>query len=143
MQESVKISVVDGQGGGIGKNIVSKLRKLISKELGVTIFALGTNSTATNNMLKAGADMGATGENAIVQTAAKSNVIIGSIAIIAANSMHGELTPNMALAISSSDAYKVLIPLNRCKIIIPIEQSKTTDSYIESAVIMALELINT
>lgn len=136
------ISVVDGQGGGIGKSIVSKLRKQIPNEMGVTICALGTNSTATINMIKAGADIGATGENAIVQTAAESNIIIGSIAIIAANSMLGELTPKMALAISSSKAYKILIPLNRCRIIIPVKENITTDSYIEESVKMALEYIN-
>lgn len=141
MQKDVMIAVVDGQGGGIGKNIVTKLRKQIPKELGVTICALGTNSTATGNMIKAGADIGATGENAIVRTAAQSDIIIGSIAIIAANSMLGELTPNMALAISSSRACKILIPLNRCNIIVPAEQNMTTDSYIEASVKLVLEYI--
>ncbi len=142
MQNNAMISVVDGQGGGIGKSIVAKLRKQIPKEMGVTICALGTNSAATNNMLKAGADVCATGENAIVRNAAESDVIIGSVAILAANSMMGELTPKMALAISSSHACKILIPLNRCNIIIPIEQEATTDSYIEAGVRMAIEYIN-
>jgi hypothetical protein len=136
------ITVVDGQGGGIGKNIVSKLRKQIPKEMGITICALGTNSTAANNMIKAGADIGATGENAIVRTAAESDIIMGSIAIIAANSMLGELTEGMATAISSSRACKILIPLNRCNIIVPIENNMTTDSYIDASIKMALEYLN-
>lgn len=141
LPKSMMISVVDGQGGGIGKSIVSKLRRQIPKELGVTICALGTNSTATNNMIKAGADIGATGENAILRTAEKSDVIIGSIAIIAANSMLGELTPNMALAISSSSACKILIPLNRCNIIVPVEQNLTTETYIDKGIKLALEYL--
>lgn len=135
------ISVVDGQGGGLGKNIVSKLKKQIPNEMGITICALGTNSAATNNMIKAGADIGATGENAIVHTVAESDIIIGSIAIIAANSMLGELTPNMATAVSSSQGYKILIPLNRCKIIVPAIEHMTTDSYIDLSIKLAFEYL--
>lgn len=132
--KDIMISVIDGQGGGIGKNIVSKLRKLIPKDSGVTICALGTNSTATNNMIKAGADIGATGQNAIVRTSKISEIILGPMAIVAANSMLGELTPAMALAISSSPAKKILIPLNRCNITIAAELNATTDTYIDYSV---------
>lgn len=110
----MQIAVVDGQGGGIGKAIIEKLRAELGD--GITILALGTNSLATSLMLKAGANEGATGENAIVFSAPRADVIIGSVAIIAANSMLGELTPLMARAVAESAAKKVLIPLNRCQI---------------------------
>lgn len=142
IQKEIMISVVDGQGGGIGKSIVGKLRKLISKDSGITLCALGTNSAATNNMIKAGADIGATGENAIVRTASQSDIILGPIAIIAANSMLGELTPTMATAISSSAAYKVLIPLNRCNIMIAFDMNATTETYIDYSVKLVMEHLN-
>lgn len=110
----MQIAVVDGQGGGIGKAIIEKLRAELGDE--ITIVALGTNALATSLMLKAGASEGATGENAIVFTVPKVDIIIGSVAIIAASSILGELSPLMARAISESPAKKVLIPLNRCNI---------------------------
>jgi NAD(P)-dependent dehydrogenase (short-subunit alcohol dehydrogenase family) len=112
--EGLKVAVVDGQGGGIGRIIVEKLRQ----EMGdaCQIIGLGTNAVATSLMLKAGANEGASGENALVFSAARVDVIVGSIAIIAANSFSGELSPRIAEAIASSDAVKVLIPLNRCGI---------------------------
>ena len=110
----MRIAVIDGQGGGIGKAVVEKLRAAFGGE--ISIIALGTNTAATSIMMKAGADEGATGENAIVFNAPKADIIVGSVAVIAANSLLGELTPKMAKAISSSGAKKVLLPLNRCNI---------------------------
>ena len=110
----MRVAVVDGQGGGIGKHIVDKLRREFPENL--SIVALGTNSVATSQMLKAGANEGATGENAICYNADRVEVIIGSIAILAANSMLGELTPKMAQAIGQSEAMKILLPINRAKI---------------------------
>jgi hypothetical protein len=113
----LRIAVVDGQGGGIGRIIVEKLRK----EMGDSceIIGLGTNSIATSLMLKAGANEGATGENAVIISVAGVDVIAGSLAILAANSYLGELTPAMAEAIASSGAIKLLIPLNRYNIEVP------------------------
>ena len=140
-QKEIMISVIDGQGGGIGRSLVGKLRKVVDKDSGITICALGTNSTATNNMIKSGADIGATGQNAIVRTAAQSDLILGPIAIIAANSMLGELTPEIAVAVSSSPARKFLIPLNRCNIMIAFEMNATVETYIDICIKQVLEYL--
>ncbi|HQJ37520.1 MAG TPA: DUF3842 family protein, partial [Bacillota bacterium] len=100
----MRIAVIDGQGGGIGKAIVERFRQKL--EDSVEIVALGTNSLATSLMLKAGADEGATGENAIIYNACKVDIILGPIGIISANSLLGELTPLMAKAIAESPAKK-------------------------------------
>lgn len=110
----MRIAVIDGQGGGIGKAIVEKLRKELNEN--TDIIALGTNSLATSFMLKAGANEGSTGENAIVFNASRVEIITGTVGIISANSMLGELTPRMARAIAESPAKKLLLPLNRCNI---------------------------
>jgi len=103
------IAVIDGQGGGIGSTIIKRLRESSGED--VEIIALGTNAMATGAMLKAGANKGASGENAIVQTAKTVDIIIGTTPILLANSMMGELTPVMAEAIASSPAMKFLLPL--------------------------------
>ncbi len=110
----MKIAVIDGMGGGIGCQIVERLKPFKNND--VEIIALGTNSSATSNMLRAGADNGATGENAIVWMSGKVDIIIGPLAIISANSMMGEISPKMSLAIASSDARKLLLPVSKCNI---------------------------
>lgn len=105
------IAVVDGQGGGFGKHITTKLRQELPPE--IEILALGTNAVATLAMLKAGANEGATGESAIIYNAPRVDVITGPLGIIIANSMLGELTPAMAAAIAGSPARKFLLPINR------------------------------
>jgi len=106
-----RICVIDGQGGGIGSNIIKKLKDLFGES--IEIIALGTNAIATAQMLKARANRGASGENAIVQTVAKVDVIIGSIGIVMAHAMMGEVTPKMAEAVAGSPAQKLLIPLSQ------------------------------
>jgi hypothetical protein len=103
------IAVIDGQGGGIGSAIIKRLREVLSEE--VEVIGLGTNAMATGVMLSAGANKGASGENAIVQTVKKVDIIAGTFSIVLANSMMGELTPKMAEAIASSPAIKCLLPL--------------------------------
>ncbi|MCK5503857.1 MAG: DUF3842 family protein [Thermodesulfovibrionia bacterium] len=107
----LRISVVDGQGGGIGSLIVKRLRQEFGDSL--EIIALGTNAVATTAMMKAGADKGASGENAIVWNAGKLDIITGPVSIMLPNAMFGELTTKMAEALSSSPAKKILLPLNQ------------------------------
>jgi len=106
-----KICVVDGQGGGIGSAVIKKLKEVFGE--GIEIVALGTNAIATAQMLKAKANRGASGENAIVQTAKKMDVIIGPVSIVMAHAMMGEVTPKIAKAVASSPAKKLLIPLTQ------------------------------
>ncbi len=106
-----KIAVIDGQGGGIGSVIIKKIKEVYGEK--VELWALGTNAIATSQMLKVGANKGATGPSAICYCAERADIIIGPISIIIANSMMGEVTPEMAVAISSSQAYKILLPLTQ------------------------------
>jgi hypothetical protein len=105
------IMVMDGQGGGIGAEIVKGIRQELG--IGFEVLALGTNATATSRMMKAGANKGATGENAIVRTSQKADIIMGPLAVIISNSMMGEVTPRMVDAVCSSNAKKILIPLTQ------------------------------
>lgn len=111
--DPMRIMVMDGQGGGIGAAIIKGLRNRNALADKVEILALGTNSVATSRMMKAGANRGATGENAIVLTSPKVDTIIGPLAIIMPNAMMGELTPAMAEAVSASEAKKILLPLTQ------------------------------
>ncbi|MBM7615119.1 DUF3842 family protein [Alkaliphilus hydrothermalis] len=129
----MKIAVVDGQGGGLGKSITEKIKAQI-KATNIEIIALGTNSLATSNMMKAGANSGATGENAIKVMSSKVDVIIGPIAILMANSMMGEITSVMAEAITSSNAKKMLLPINRCGVYIAGTQELNMSQMMDSIV---------
>lgn len=129
----MRIAVIDGQGGGIGKAIVEKLKSNFGET--IEILVLGTNALATSLMIKAGANEGASGENAIVVNASKVDIIIGSIGIITANAMLGELTPKMANAIAESNAKKILIPLNRCNIEVVGVCNEPLPHYIDLAIV--------
>jgi hypothetical protein len=107
----MRIAIIDGQGGGIGKRITEKLRRELPEH--IEFLALGTNALATSVMLRAGANEGATGESAVIYNAAKVDLIVGPISILLPNAMLGELSPRMAEAIASSPAHKILLPLNR------------------------------
>ncbi len=107
----MNILVVDSQGGGIGKQLITAI-KHNCKDVNIT--AVGTNVMATSAMLKAVADNGATGENAIIVGCRNCDIIVGPIGIVIADSMYGEITPKMATAIGQSNAVRILVPINHC-----------------------------
>ena len=126
-----KVLVIDAQGGGVGKQLVLLLKKRIPD---VFITAVGTNTQATLSMLKAGADEGATGENAVVVACRKAKVIVGPVGIAIADSLMGETTPEMAKAVGQSDAVRVLIPFNHCDSLIVGTSQLSVSQLIEQAV---------
>lgn len=107
----MKVTVIDAQGGGMGKQVVSAVRKAYPK---IEIIAIGTNSIAASVMLKAGANRAAAGENAVVVASRSADVIIGPIGIVIADSLLGEVTPKMAVSVAQSTAKKLFIPFNHC-----------------------------
>ena len=132
----VKILVIDGHGGRIGKEVVTRLVDCGLKDSVVTI---GTNANATLTMVREGV-AGATGENPVIVNSLDADIIIGPIGIISANSLLGEITEAMATAISKSRAQKVLIPVNRCNIRVVGVQEKPMASYINDACQFILDL---
>jgi len=123
----MNILVIDGMGGGIGKAIIEQIKSELDNAV---ITAVGTNSIATTTMLKAGAHNVATGENAVIFNVAKADYIIGVMGIIVANSMHGEISPKMAGAISASTAHKVLIPTDKCNVTVVGVNSAPIQTYV-------------
>ena len=105
------ILVVDGQGGGVGRQLVQSLKSALPDSF---VMAVGTNSSASSAMLKAGADAAATGENAVTVAARKADVIAGPVGILIADSLYGEITSEMALSIARSNAKRVLLPFQHC-----------------------------
>ncbi len=113
MESTMKIVIIDGQGGSLGKALVASIRKVHPN---LEILAIGTNSMAASAMLRSGASAIATGENPVVVASRDADIIIGPLGLIAADSLHGEITPIMASAISQSKAHKILIPISKCNI---------------------------
>ena len=108
----MEILVIDGQGGGLGRQLVAAVKKAVPQAV---VTAIGTNSAATSAMLKAGADRAATGENAVVVNCRSADIIVGPIGIVVADALLGEITPAMATAVCQSHAMRVLIPVNHCE----------------------------
>ena len=109
---AAKVLVIDGQGGGLGRQLVSALVAACPE---AELTAVGTNSLAANAMLKAGASRAATGENAVVVNCRHADVIVGPIGIVIADALLGEITPAMAAAVCQSGAKRVLVPINHCE----------------------------
>lgn len=130
----MKIVIMDAQGGGVGRLLVEGLKKALP---GHPIIAAGTNALATAAMLRAGADQGATGENAIVVCARQADIILAPIGMVLCDAMLGEVTAAMAAAVGSSPAHRILIPISRCQTSIaglpPLTLSEAVEAAVRSA----------
>lgn len=135
----MKIVIIDGQGGGIGKGIVERLRSLRLTD--AQLIAVGTNAAATSAMLHAGADAGATGRDALVYTCMQADIIMGPIGILLAHAMLGEISPEMACAVSGSRAVKLLIPVSRCGVRIMGVEDLPLAVYIDRAAAAAAQIV--
>ena len=127
------VVVLDGQGGGMGRALVDAVKKAYPQ---IHVRAVGTNALATAAMLKAGADDGATGENAVVLQAAHADVVMGPVGILSPNGLLGEVTVAMAAAVGGSDAVKILLPSQRCNIRLAVGQAQPLQFYLNEAVRM-------
>lgn len=131
------ILVIDGQGGRMGAALTEQIKNAFSD---AEVIAVGTNSLATAAMLRAGADAAATGENPVVVNSQWADVIVGPIGIITANALLGEITPNMAAAVSESRAKKILLPVSRCAVSVVGVQEKSLSEYVRETVTMLAAL---
>ncbi len=134
----MKMIVIDGQGGNVGRLLVKGIKESFPE---VSVRAIGTNSTATANMLRAGADEAATGENAVIVGCKSADLIVGPIGIIIPDALLGEVTTAMAQAVGSSDATKILIPLNKCEVLVAGAQDKSTGELIDEAIRMIRDIM--
>jgi len=135
----LKIVVIDGQGGRMGKMVVEQLKEVLPN---YELIAIGTNSIATAAMLKAGADFGATGENPVVYNCADADIIIGPLGIVVANALLGEVTPSMALAVGQSSAHKILLPINKCNNVVVGVQELSYKEYVDLAIEHVKRIVN-
>lgn len=127
----MKVVVIDGQGGNIGRAIVEEIRQ---KHPTVLVIAIGTNAAATTNMMKGGAQQGATGENPVKVCTRDADYILGPVGIAMADAMLGEITPAIAEAVGASVAHKILIPINKCVTIAGVDETMSLNEYIRIAV---------
>ena len=131
----MRIVVIDGQGGGLGADLVARLKARLGKK--AQIWAVGANSLATSAMLRAGADKGATGENAVCYNAAHADLIMGPIGLLSANALMGEVSPAMAAANSAADARRILIPMSSCGVLVAGSTGRKLEELLEDAVSLA------
>lgn len=134
----MKILVIDGQGGSIGKMLIKQLRQALPDQ---EITAVGTNSIATSAMLKAGANVGATGENPVLVGCASADIILGPLGIVIADSLLGEVTAAIAVAVGRSRARKILIPISKCNCVIACDTEYPLSEYITLAVGKAVQFV--
>ena len=140
MEQQPNILIIDAQGGGIGRLLVSAIRQELP---GASLTAVGGNSAATAAMLKAGADQGATGENAVVVACRSADVILGPIGIVIADSMLGEITPKMAAAVARSGAKRILIPFDHCDNIVVGVRDSSIKALVKEAISVLVEIVRT
>lgn len=127
----MKIVVIDGQGGRLGKLLVERVKERLPQ---AQVYALGTNTVATTAMLRAGADHGATGENPVVRNVEDADGVLGPVGIVVADAILGEVTPAMARAVGSCRARKFLVPMNSCGVIVAGVEERPLAEYVEQAV---------
>ena len=127
----MKILIIDGQGGQLGGQIIKAIRGEFAD---ADITAIGTNAVATATMLKAGAHQAATGENPVIVACRKADVIIGPIGIVIADSLMGEVTPKMAVAVGQADATRILLPVNKCDNLVAGVAKPTVSALIEDVI---------
>ena len=135
----MKVVVIDGQSGRMGQLLIERAR---AASLPCEILAVGTNSLATAAMLKAGASAGATGENAVLLACRTADIIAGPIGILSADSLMGEISPAMAMAVGQSNAKKVLLPVNQCSNIVVGTQKLTLSKLMDEAVELLRSLLD-
>ena len=135
----MNIVIIDGHGGMLGYQLVKEIKERFGS---VSITAVGTNSTATGNMLKAGADFGATGENPVIVACRKADVIIGPIGIVIADSLGGEITPAMSVAVGQADAVRILLPMNKCENLVAGVNNGSTGVLIEDVLKKLSDIIS-
>jgi hypothetical protein len=138
---SNRVLIIDGQGGNMGRQLVEQL--LLQSNITLEVTVVGTNAIATANMLKASARVqGATGENAVIVAARKADVIVGPVGIVMADSLMGEITPAMANAVAQSNAYKVLLPVNKCNHFIVGVRDDSMSQLVQQAVQEVIKALN-
>lgn len=134
----MNITIIDGQGGQLGAQLV---KEISARFHNISITAVGTNTIATAAMLKAGADNAATGENSVVVACRNANVIIGPVGIVITDSLLGEITDKMAVAVARSNAVRILIPMNKCDNLIAGVPNLNTKALIEDAILKLQKII--
>lgn len=134
----INILVIDGQGGQLGGQLIKSL-KINFKD--VRVMAVGTNASATLTMLKAGADQAATGENPVVVACRKADIIIGPIGIVIADSLLGEITPKMAVAVGQANAVRILLPVNKCDNLVAGISDLSTTTILEDVILKVRGII--
>ena len=138
---SNRVLIIDGQGGNMGRQLVEQL--LLQSNITLEVTVVGTNAIATANMLKASARVqGATGENAVIVAARKADVIVGPVGIVMADALLGEITPAMANAVAQSNAYKVLLPVNKCNHFIVGVRDDSMSQLVQQAVQEVIKALN-
>jgi hypothetical protein len=135
----MKVVVIDGQSGRIGQLFIEKA---VKANLNCELIAIGSNAIATSSMLKAGASMGATGENPVMVASRTADIIVGPIGILAADAMLGEITPAMAAAVGQSNAIKLLLPVNLCNNIVVGTQSLSLSAILDEAVELLRQILS-
>ena len=139
MEKQPNILIIDAQGGGIGRLLASAVRQELP---GASLPAVGGNAAATAAMLKAGADRGATGENAVAVACREADVILGPVGIVIADSMLGEITPKMAAAVAQSGAKRILIPFDHCDNTVVGVRESSMKALVREAVAILVKLVN-